>query len=61
MYEADVTIPAFAISFMVRYDTQDEIDYYWEKLTADGGEPGQCGWLKDKFDLAELRRAREGK
>jgi predicted 3-demethylubiquinone-9 3-methyltransferase (glyoxalase superfamily) len=86
-----------SISFMVKCDTQDEIDYYWEKLTADGGQPGQCGWLKDrfglswqvvpadmdelmgaddpeamarvtqaflkmtKFDLAALRRAREGK
>ena len=86
-----------SISFMVKCDTQEEIDYYWDALTADGGEPGQCGWLKDKFglswqvvpadmdemmsaddpeamarvtqaflkmtkfDLAELRRARDGK
>jgi predicted 3-demethylubiquinone-9 3-methyltransferase (glyoxalase superfamily) len=41
-----------SISFMVNCDTQEEIDYYWEKLTADGGEEGQCGWLKDKFGLS---------
>jgi len=28
------------------------VDYYWDKLTADGGEPSQCGWLKDKFGLS---------
>ena len=31
---------------------QDEIDHFWEKLTSDGGEPGQCGWLKDKYGLS---------
>ena len=41
-----------SISFIVKCETQDEIDYYWEKLTADGGEEGQCGWLKDKFGLS---------
>ena len=41
-----------SISFMVKCDTQDEIDYYWEKLTADGGQEGQCGWLKDRFGLS---------
>ena len=41
-----------AVSFVVNCDTQDEIDYYWEKLTADGGAPGNCGWLKDKFGLS---------
>jgi len=41
-----------AISFVVMCDTQQEIDYYWEKLTADGGEPGPCSWLKDKFGLS---------
>jgi predicted 3-demethylubiquinone-9 3-methyltransferase (glyoxalase superfamily) len=41
-----------SISFMVNCDTQEEIDYYWEKLVADGGEEGQCGWLKDKFGLS---------
>jgi predicted 3-demethylubiquinone-9 3-methyltransferase (glyoxalase superfamily) len=37
-----------AISMVVSCDTQEEIDYYWEKLT-DGGQEVQCGWLKDKF------------
>jgi predicted 3-demethylubiquinone-9 3-methyltransferase (glyoxalase superfamily) len=41
-----------AVSFIVNCDTQAEIDYYWEMLTADGGEPGPCGWLKDKFGLS---------
>lgn len=41
-----------AVSFVVACDTQEEIDYYWEKLTADGGEPGVCSWLKDKYGLA---------
>ena len=40
-----------AISFMVHCDTQDEIDYYWEKLSA-VPEAEQCGWLKDKFGLS---------
>ena len=41
------------ISFMVHCDTQEEIDYYWERLSA-GGDPEaqQCGWLKDKFGLS---------
>jgi predicted 3-demethylubiquinone-9 3-methyltransferase (glyoxalase superfamily) len=41
-----------AISFSVNCDTQEEVDYFWEKLTADGGEPGRCSWLKDKFGLS---------
>jgi predicted 3-demethylubiquinone-9 3-methyltransferase (glyoxalase superfamily) len=41
-----------AISLSVDCDTQEEIDYYWEKLTAGGGEPGPCGWLKDRFGLS---------
>ena len=41
-----------AVSFMVLCDNQEEVDYYWEKLTADGGQPVQCGWLKDKFGLS---------
>jgi len=41
-----------AISFMVRCENQEEIDYYWSKLTADGGAEVQCGWLKDKFGLS---------
>mgnify|MGYP001027867753 CR=1 FL=1 len=39
-----------AVSFMVNCDSQEEIDYYWQKLSA-GGEEIQCGWLKDKFGL----------
>jgi predicted 3-demethylubiquinone-9 3-methyltransferase (glyoxalase superfamily) len=41
-----------AVSFVVNCETQEEIDYYWEKLTADGGEEVQCGWLTDKFGLS---------
>jgi predicted 3-demethylubiquinone-9 3-methyltransferase (glyoxalase superfamily) len=41
-----------AISFSVNCETQDEIEYFWEKLSADGGSTGQCGWLKDKFGLS---------
>ena len=41
-----------AISFMVHCTTQEEIDYYWEKLTADGGQESMCGWLKDKFGVS---------
>ncbi len=40
-----------AISFVVRCDTQQEVDDYWIKLT-DGGAEMQCGWLKDKFGLS---------
>jgi predicted 3-demethylubiquinone-9 3-methyltransferase (glyoxalase superfamily) len=40
-----------SISFVVRCDSQDEVDYYWSKLTADGGSESRCGWLKDKFGL----------
>jgi len=40
-----------AISFVVRCDTQQEVDEYWAKLTA-GGSEIQCGWLKDKFGLS---------
>jgi predicted 3-demethylubiquinone-9 3-methyltransferase (glyoxalase superfamily) len=47
--------PAFkfteAISLMVKCDTQEEIDYYWEKLSA-VPEAEQCGWLKDKYGLS---------
>ncbi len=41
-----------AISFMVGCETQEEIDDYWEKLTADGGQESMCGWLKDKFGVS---------
>ncbi|TMH33071.1 MAG: VOC family protein [Betaproteobacteria bacterium] len=42
-----------SISFVISCETQEEIDYYWDKLGA-GGDPGaqQCGWLKDKFGLS---------
>jgi predicted 3-demethylubiquinone-9 3-methyltransferase (glyoxalase superfamily) len=40
-----------AISFVVRCDSQEEIDDYWAKLSAGGGD-GQCGWIKDKFGLS---------
>jgi predicted 3-demethylubiquinone-9 3-methyltransferase (glyoxalase superfamily) len=41
-----------AVSFMVECETQEEIDYYWNTLTANGGAESQCGWLKDKFGLS---------
>ena len=40
-----------AVSFFVRCDSQEEVDYYWSKLLA-GGTESQCGWLKDKFGLS---------
>jgi predicted 3-demethylubiquinone-9 3-methyltransferase (glyoxalase superfamily) len=41
-----------AISLVINCETQEEIDYYWEKLTANGGEEVQCGWLADKYGLS---------
>ncbi|MEU6108829.1 VOC family protein [Streptomyces albidoflavus] len=41
-----------AISLSVDCETQEEVDLYWEALTADGGEEVQCGWLKDKYGLS---------
>ncbi len=41
-----------AISLFVNCETQAEVDNYWEKLTANGGEESMCGWLKDKFGLS---------
>lgn len=41
-----------AISFQIPCANQDEIDHYWNLLTADGGEESQCGWLKDKFGIS---------
>ena len=41
-----------AVSFFVGCETQREVDDLWTKLTGDGGEPGRCGWLKDKYGLS---------
>ncbi|MCI0330081.1 MAG: VOC family protein [candidate division Zixibacteria bacterium] len=41
-----------AVSFVVNCTSQDEVDYYWEKLTSGGGQESMCGWLKDKFGLS---------
>lgn len=41
-----------SISLFVSVETQDEIDDLWHRLTIDGGEPGQCGWLKDRYGLS---------
>ncbi len=40
-----------AVSFEIDCETQDEIDYFWEKLS-DGGEEGPCGWVKDRYGLS---------
>jgi predicted 3-demethylubiquinone-9 3-methyltransferase (glyoxalase superfamily) len=44
--------PSDAFSLMVSVETQDEVDRYWNALTADGGEESQCGWLKDKYGIS---------
>ncbi len=41
-----------AVSFFVGCETQAEVDFLWQQLTADGGVESQCGWLKDKFGLS---------
>jgi predicted 3-demethylubiquinone-9 3-methyltransferase (glyoxalase superfamily) len=41
-----------AVSLMIHCTTQDEVDYYWQKLTSDGGQESRCGWLKDRFGLS---------
>ena len=41
-----------AVSFVIPCDNQEEIDHYWYKLIADGGEESMCGWCKDKFGLS---------
>lgn len=41
-----------AVSFYLQCEDQAEVDYYWEQLTANGGEESMCGWLKDRFGLS---------
>jgi predicted 3-demethylubiquinone-9 3-methyltransferase (glyoxalase superfamily) len=41
-----------SVSFVVNCETQEEIDYFWDKFTADAGQESACGWLKDKFGLS---------
>lgn len=41
-----------AVSFVIPCKDQQEVDYYWDKLTKDGGKEDQCGWCKDKFGLS---------
>jgi len=41
-----------AVSLVVNCDTQEEIDFFWDKLTANGGQESMCGWLKDKFGVS---------
>ena len=41
-----------AVSFIVYRDTQEELDVTWDKLIADGGEAGPCGWCKDKYGVS---------
>ena len=41
-----------AVSFFISVENQEQVDYFWNQLTADGGEEGNCGWLKDKFGLS---------
>ncbi|MBD3583168.1 VOC family protein [Flavobacterium sp. D33] len=41
-----------AVSFVINCRDQEEVDYYWEALTANGGAEGSCGWCKDKYGLS---------
>jgi len=41
-----------SVSFVVNCETQEQVDYFWGKLSSDGGEESACGWLKDKFGLS---------
>ena len=41
-----------AVSFSVECEDQNEVDYFWERLLAGGGEESQCGWLKDRYGLS---------
>ena len=44
--------PNESVSFLVECKDQKEIDYYWDALTANGGQESQCGWLKDKYGFS---------
>ncbi len=41
-----------AVSFVISCENQEEVDYYWNALTTNGGQESQCGWLKDKYGLS---------
>ena len=41
-----------AVSLTINCDGQEEVDYFWNKMTTEGGEESQCGWLKDKYGLS---------
>jgi len=41
-----------AVSFFIDCEDQQEVNYYWDRLTADGGEESMCGWLKDRYGLS---------
>ncbi len=41
-----------AVSFFIECEGQEEVDRYWSRLTVDGGEEGQCGWLRDRYGLS---------
>lgn len=44
--------PNESVSFMIECQNQEEIDYYWDKFTSNGGEESQCGWCKDKWGFS---------
>jgi predicted 3-demethylubiquinone-9 3-methyltransferase (glyoxalase superfamily) len=44
--------PSEAVSFVIPCQDQQEVDHYWNLLINDGGQPSQCGWLKDKFGIS---------
>lgn len=48
-----------AVSFQIECADQREVDHYWERLTENGGQPGQCGWLVDRFGLSWQVNPRE--
>lgn len=41
-----------AVSFSIHCESQEEVDFFWDRLAADGGQPGRCGWIKDKYGLS---------